>query len=122
MSAITIQQMADRIGALMEDRLGARGDGLAEKLRKAGHKLPSKLRKEADFLAEAAHLSQNPKMLLQIDHDRVAAAYDQCVRHLNRLPNARRRGMLASIGTSIALSLLAVAVLVVAVLVWRGFI
>ena len=122
MSAITIQQMAERVASLMEERLGTKGDGLAEKLRRGGRALPRKVRHQADFLAEAAHLSQNPKMLLQIDHDKVAAAYDVCVRHLGRLPNTRLRKAMAGTMSSIALSLLVVAGLVVAVLVWRGFV
>lgn len=122
MSAVTIQQMADRVAALMEERLGARGDGLTDKLRRAGRRLPRKVRAAADFLAEAAHMSQNPRMLLQVDHDKVAEAYDLCVRHLNRMPNTRRRTMLAGMASSIAFSILVVLVLLGAVLYWRGFI
>ncbi len=36
MSAITIQQMADRVAQLMEQRLRIKGAGLAEKLSRGG--------------------------------------------------------------------------------------
>ena len=60
MSAITVQQMADRVAGLMEDRLRVRGGGLAEKLKRGGRALPHKVRHEAEYLAKAAALAQIP--------------------------------------------------------------
>ena len=122
MGAVTIQQMADRVAALMQERLGLRGIGLAEKLRKGGRLLPRRVRAAADRLAEAAAMAQNPKLLLQVDEAMVAQNYDICIKHLGGM-NAwsRRRAAMAGLAGSIAFSLLVVAALVVAVLVWRGF-
>ncbi len=123
MSAITIQQMADRVAALMEERLRLRGTGLEAKLRKGRRLLPRKVRGAADILVQAAKMAQNPKLLLQIDHEAVASAYDICVRHLGAINQAERR-MTAVVGVagSIAFSVLVVGVLLLAVLHWRGFV
>lgn len=123
MSAISIQQMADRVAALMEDRLGARGAGLEAKLKARGSALPRKVRLAADDLARSAAMAQNPKILLQIDHEVIARNYDICLRHLTALKP--RSGLLngtIAIAASIAMSLLLVVVLILALLRWRGLI
>ena len=40
MAGASIQQMADRVAQLMEERLRLRGTGLEEKLRRGGRLLP----------------------------------------------------------------------------------
>ncbi|WP_135429548.1 hypothetical protein [Pseudotabrizicola sediminis] len=116
MSAVTIQQMADRVAGLMEERLGVRGTGLSEKLRRGGRLLPRSVRAQAQELAVLAEKAQNPKLLGQIDPARVASCYDSCLRHLSaqRAGSAALRA-LVRIGTTVALGLLAVAVLVLLV-------
>ncbi|MEF3046855.1 hypothetical protein [Pseudotabrizicola sp. L79] len=109
MSAVTIQQMADRVAEMMEQRLRIRGSGLEAKLRKGGRLLPRKVRLAAERLAEAAEKARNPKFLVQIDMARVAADYDQCVRHL---ASVTRQGwlkpLMISVAASVALGLLIV--------------
>ncbi|WP_103332600.1 hypothetical protein [Pseudotabrizicola formosa] len=116
MSAITIQQMADRVAGLMQDRLGIRGKDLPDKLRRGGRLLPRPVRAAAEELAGYAQKAQNPKLLVQIDPARVASCYDICLRHLS----AQRAGSpllraLVRIGTTVALGLLATAALVLLV-------
>lgn len=121
MSAATFQQMADRVAALMEERLRIRGRGLSEKLRRGGKALPRHVRAAAEALARAAEQAQNPRLLIQIDPEVVAADYDTCLRHLQDLNRRDRRiAMLSGMATSILFSLIAVAGLFVAVLYWRG--
>ena len=67
MSAVTIQQMADRVAQLLEERLGLGGRGLSVKLKRAGRTLPKKVRDSGRVLAQAAQKGQNPKLLGQID-------------------------------------------------------
>lgn len=123
MGAVTIQQMADRIAALMEQKLRVRGEGLAGKLRKGGRLLPRKVREAADRLAEAAHMSQNPRLLLQVDEGRVAEDFDTCVRHLNGLDVwDRRKGALLGLAGTIFVSLMAVLALAAGFAWWRGLI
>lgn len=123
MGATTIQQMADRVAGLMEERLAVRGTGLGGKLRRGRRRLPRRLRAEAQLLAEAADLARNPRLALRIDQERVAAAYDALVRHLGALGRAeRRRAAALAMLRGVAFALLAVAGLVAAVLAWRGLI
>ena len=122
MSAVTIQQMTDRVAALLEERLRVKGT-LDEKLRRAGRRLPKRVRAAGEALVQAQAMAQSPKLLMQIDDAAVAIAYDICVRHLGGLsPGAARRGMLLNIAASIGFSLLVVAGLVLVVLYLRGFV
>lgn len=107
MSAITIQQMADRIAGLMEERLGVRGRGLQEKLRRGGRHLPRAVRAAAKDLADAAEKSKNPKLLVQLDRPRIAASYDTCLKHLNGLRGgSARMAALVRVLATVALGLL----------------
>lgn len=122
MSAITLQQMADRVAELLEARLAVKGRGLTEKLRRGGGKLPRKVRMAAQDLAAAAEMGQNPKLFLQLDQAAMALAYDTCLRHLNSLQKwDRRRAFAEGWALSLMLSLLVLAALIVLVLDWRGY-
>ncbi len=121
MGAVSVQQMADRVAGLMEDRLRIRGRGLAGKLRGARGRMPRRVQAEAALLARAAATAQDPRLVLQLDHDRIAAAYDTCVRHLSAVGRwQRRRALALDLASSIAFRLLVVAGLLFAVLSWRG--
>jgi hypothetical protein len=121
MGAVTIQQMADRIAALLEERLRLRGPDLAARLKRAGRTLPRPVRAAGQRLAEAAAMAQNPKLLLQIDESRVAADYDLCLRHLSGLSLwDRRKGAVIGLGVSVVMILLVVGGLAAGVMYWRG--
>ncbi|MDB5664546.1 hypothetical protein [Cypionkella sp.] len=123
MTGVPIQQMADRVAGLMEQRLRVRGAGLGEKLRKGGRLLPRRVRAAAEVLQTGAVMAQNPKLWAQVDQQSVAQAYDTCVRHLNGVDGGdRRKGAVVGIAASVAFSVLAVAVLLLGVLYWRGFV
>jgi hypothetical protein len=122
MSAVSIHQMADRVAALLEQRLGIRGTGLAAKLPKARRRLPRKVFNAAEGLAQAAEWAQSPKLLMQINHDAVANAYDTCLKHLNTLKPRSRLESLLGFAASVAVAVLAAVLLALAVLRWRGFI
>jgi hypothetical protein len=122
MSAVTIQQMADRVAQLMEERLAIRGRDLPTKLRRAGRLLPRRVREGGEVLAEAAAKAQHPKLIGQIDMSKIADAYDVCVRHLAAIDVAQqRRARLGSMISSVAFGLLLLAIAVIVVLVWRGY-
>ena len=123
MGAGTIQQMANRVASLMDERLGVGGTDLTAKLKKGGRLLPHKVRAAAGKLAKAADMAKNPKLLMQIDENELAEAYDLCVRHLGGIDRKERRiGALVGVLASVALGILVLAVGVVLVLRWRGFI
>ncbi|WP_135449279.1 MULTISPECIES: hypothetical protein [Tabrizicola] len=122
MSAVAIQQMADRVAQLLEERLAVSGRDLAAKLRRGGRLLPRRVREGAELLAVSAERAQNPKLLGQIDMGAVAEAYDACVRHLTAIdPASRRKETIAGMVGFVGYGILFLIVAVIAVLVWRGF-
>lgn len=123
MSAISIQQMADRIAVLMEEKLGARGTGLAAKLKARGGRLPRKVRVAAHSVAQVAEMAQNPKLLLQVDHGALARDYDICLSYLGRIkPRSGWLDSTVAVAASVAMSVLLVVLLVIALMRWRGLI
>lgn len=121
MSAVAIQQMADRVAQLLEERLALRGRDLPAKLRRGGRLLPKRVREGAELLATSAEQAQNPKLLGQIDMGAVTDAYDACVRHLTTIdPAGRRRETIAGMVGFVGYGILFLIIAVFAVLVWRG--
>lgn len=121
MGAASIQQMADRVSALIEEKLGARGPTLADKAKRAGRALPRKVRDAALRLAEAAAMSHNPRLLLQLDEEKLAADYDTCIRHLSAISVGDRWvGRIVNFGATTVVTLLMVLALVLAFVYWRG--
>lgn len=122
MNGVTTGQMAERIAELMEARLGVRGATLADKLRRGGRLLPRRVRREADYMARCADQARSPRLQMQLDHERIADAYDACVRYLKPLgAGARRRAVLLDMLTGIVAAITVTATLVIALLVWRGY-
>jgi hypothetical protein len=123
MSAAAIQQMADRVAGLMEERMGLGGRDLAAKLGRGGRLLPKKVRDGAQLLAVAAEKSKNPKLLGQIDMGEVADAYDACVRHLVTIdPSGRRKSYLSGVVGSVGFGVLALALAITLIwLLWGLF-
>ena len=122
MSAVAIQQMADRVSGLLEERLNLRGRDLSAKLRRAGRIMPRKVRDAAEILAVAAEKSKHPKLLGQIDMGQVADAYDACVRHLMTVdPAGRRRDLWAGMVGSVGFGVLGLILALIALLAWRGY-
>lgn len=122
MSAVTIQQMADRVAQLMEERLSVRGRDLAAKLRRGGRQMPRRVRDAAQQLSEAAQKARNPKLLGQIDMGAVSEAYDRCLRYLVAVDQAdRRRQYLSGVVVSVGFGVLAAALLVAGFLAWRNY-
>ncbi|WP_158623218.1 hypothetical protein [Pseudorhodobacter sp. E13] len=114
--------MAERVSALLTERLHVKGRDLPDKLSRGGRRLPRKVRIAAQELATALEHSFNPKLLLQINEEKVAANYDICIKHLAGLNKGHKlRGVLLGLSTSILFSLVAVIALVLGVLIWRGY-
>jgi hypothetical protein len=123
MGTASVQQMADRVAELMEERLRIRGSNLNDKLRRGGRALPRRIRREAEFLAESAEKARNPQLFVRLDHARIAKAYDDCMAHLNGLNRWERiTGRILSALGRISVNLLLLVVLVIAFLMWRGLI
>lgn len=121
MGAASVQQMADRVADLMQERLGVKGATLAEKVKRGGRKLPRKVRDEAEYLSLAAAQAVNPKLYLRLDHERIAQAYDICVKHLVGVRRwERRQEAFMRVFGRIALILVTVLALALGVMLWQG--
>jgi hypothetical protein len=122
MSSVAIQQMADRVGQLVEERLGIGGRDLAARLRRGGRMLPKRVRESAQLLADAAEKAKNPKLLVQIDMGAVSDAYDACIKHLMAIdPTERKRSVLSGMVGFVGGGVLVLAIGIIALLVWRGY-
>lgn len=118
----TVQEQAEHISALLFEKLGIRGKGLEVRLRRAGRLVPRRVRADAQFLAQAAALSKNPKLIKMIDPEKANAAYQACVRYFESIDvQARRRNLLLGWFGGVAFIGLVVFAGVLTVLVWRGF-
>ncbi|MCB1358738.1 MAG: hypothetical protein KDK53_20335 [Maritimibacter sp.] len=118
-----LDERLDKIAALMEERLGIRGDGFEAKFARAGRLLPRRLRREGAVLVEARALAEHPKLARQVDARRLRRAARVFERYLTRVDGADRRlTRWINWGAGIALSLLVVFGLAVAAMAWRGLI
>ncbi len=122
MSSVAIQQMADRVAQLLDERLGIKARDLASALRKGGRALPKRVREAAELLAASAAKAKNPKLIAKIDMGAVTEAYDACVRHLTTIdPVGRRHDTFSDMVRFVGGGILLLTIGIIAVLVWRGF-
>ena len=116
-----VAERADRIAALLEERLGVRGRGLEAKLNRAGRLLPRWVRREADQLVAAQRLMGHPKLKMQSDASAIDAAFTRCERWLKAIdPTERRKDKVLGFLAVNAANLILVGALFVGYLVWAG--
>ncbi len=116
-----LDDRADRLAALIEERLGVRGNGLEAKLNRAGRRLPRWVRREAGRLVEARRMAAHPKLMRRTDPDALDRAFGRCESWLRGIDPAERRKdrILGPLAVN-AFNLLVVAGLFIAYLVWAG--
>ena len=119
---MTYDERANHISNLIETHLGIRGKSLSAKLRRAGRLLPRDLHRHAEILVDAVAYQASPKLARRVDNDRVLKSYEACEKYLTGIDIwDRRKGKAISFLSTGAFNLLAVAGLLVAFLIWRGF-
>jgi len=117
-----LNKMSEEIAKLMADKLGAKGRGLKAKLRHSGRLLPRHVRDAAGVVLEAQRKMGNPKLMKQVDAVALGHAKHACISYLNDIDRtAATRRAVADYFSGLALNILLLAVLILAVLVWRGF-
>lgn len=113
----------EEIRTLLEERLKVRGRSLDRQVNKAGRLLPRRVRGQARYIAQAATLAQNPKLLRMIDWPRTEAAHAEVVAWLRTIdPSERRWTRIINMAALIAFNLLLIAGLLVGFLWWRGIV
>lgn len=114
---------ANEIHALLQERLRFKARDLHHALRKAGRRVPRRLRVEGEYLALAKQLEANPKLAKQIDMPRVDAAHRELKTFVESIdPTDRLIGGILSVVGPLVFGLIAVFVVLVAVLRWRGLV
>jgi hypothetical protein len=116
------RQVDAACGAL-QARLGARGRSLAARLKRAGRRLPKEARAAGAQIVAAQQMAAHPRLARLVADDRTDAAFATLTAHLKGIdPADRRKGAVLSLAGAVVFDLLVVAALVIAVLVWRGFV
>lgn len=118
-----MHQIVDEISALLDDKLRVRGKTLAAQVRKAGRRLPRAVRRDATFIVQSMALTDNPKLARMVDHKKLQRARANIVRHLEGVNlSEQRRTAALNMVASIAFVILFTGILVLFVLVQRGFV
>ena len=96
-----------RIEALLERRFGVIRGSFAQRVRKAGSKVPRELRPALARIRDAAHLTGHPKLLRTIDARVWARDVTQVVQGLEKLDLAdQRKGFWLGLAGGMAFNLL----------------
>ncbi|WP_299024802.1 hypothetical protein [uncultured Sulfitobacter sp.] len=123
---ITDKDMAAKsrkLRGLMQQKLDVRGRDLRQSLRRAGRRLPKRIRKCGAALMRAEMLAHNPKTARQIDLAEVEAAYEQMRSYLEALDvNEMRKTRILSLTGAVVANLIGVGVLFIVWLWWRGYV
>lgn len=123
MTADALQNQADDISKLMAEKLRVKGRSLDVQLRKAGRRLPKKLRRDVENLLEAQQLIGNPKLARQVDVEAISEGSGRVIGHLQTLdPWERFKDRWLGILGAISLALIVTFILVVYVLWKRGLV
>lgn len=123
MTGDEITSRTEEVRRLLHERLRIGGRSLDAQLPRARRVLPRAVMREARYLAQAAALAGNPKLLRMIDDTKLARAHVIVVDHLKTIdPGYQRRTRILNTTGIIALNLLIIGSALIGVLIWRGFI
>lgn len=123
MEPAEIQALSERVFALLQSKLGARGSTLQKRLAYVRRKLPGRIRRAGDLLVEAQNMSQNPSLAMRLEHDRLSRATAEIERYLNEIDVAAEKSRhLYNKMAAIAGQFILVTAIAVSFLVWRGYV
>ena len=118
-----LQKSLPRIERLLAAKLGLKRGPLGYRAAKAGRRLPVSVRRDLAELGEAAHLAGHPLLRLGLDPEKLSAAAARSEAHLEAIDvSDRRKGWVLSLLAVNAVNLMLLAVLILVLLSWRGFI
>jgi hypothetical protein len=120
---LQLDRLSDRLTALLREKLGVRADTLPVALRRAGRKLPRRLRQDGALLLAAIERSRNPRLARVTDGDGPERAAKRIEAYLSGLdPATARARARAYLFADLAFRLAVVIALVIGVLAWRGYV
>ncbi|MZR12621.1 hypothetical protein GQE99_06255 [Maritimibacter sp. DP07] len=118
-----LQDRAETLARLMEERLDIRGPDLAAKTRRARRRVPRWLRRELMALVQALEYSRHPKFAARIDHARIETGARRAQNWLEQVDATdRRKSLVIHWLAGNAFNVLVVIGLAVGVMAWRGLI
>lgn len=116
-----IEAEAAALSTALERRLGVKGRTLAQQVKRAGRRLPKRIRTQAQLVAQAEAVSGNPRLLRQLGDAAVAQACADVTEHLAGIDRAEaRRARLISILAVLAFNFILLFTAVVVFLRMRG--
>jgi hypothetical protein len=108
--------------AAMREKLGVRAGTLQQAHTSAKRLLPRRVYRSFALLEKAEPYLAHPKLSRTLDHKALTAAQADPRAYLDGIDLAdRRKGWWLSLAGSISFNMIALSVLVIVVLVWRGF-
>lgn len=111
------------LSTLMTSQMRIKGRDFPAQVRRAGRLLPRKIRRDARYLIEGAKITENPKLAPMVDAEKTEKAYRYIKAYLEGLdPRERRVTQVLNVLASIALGLIVAFVIVLYVLVQRGYV
>ncbi|MEO0939127.1 MAG: hypothetical protein AAFY38_13325 [Pseudomonadota bacterium] len=117
----SIEARAARLRAGIDAALGVRGKTLAAAQRKAGRRLPRRVRAQIGMIVDAQNRASNPKLAVTLDQAALARAEEDALAWLATVDRAdARRGALLSLAGTIVFNLLLVAAAFIGWMVWAG--
>lgn len=107
---------------LLREKLGVGGRDLNTALSRAGHRLPRRIRHQVRKLAQAEPLASHPKLCRTLDAAGLSSAAHEVRAHLKTIDLAdRRKGWWLGMLGGLAFNVLLAVVLLIGVLIWRGY-
>jgi hypothetical protein len=117
----TVETMIQRVRQALRDKEGIGGQGLADGLKKGRRRLPRRIFRQVQKLADAEKTAAHPKLAMTLNQPELLSAGQDILGYLEKIDLAdRRKGRWLGILGAVTFNLLAVIALFVAVLVWRG--
>ncbi|MCE0505129.1 hypothetical protein LR948_07180 [Roseivivax sp. GX 12232] len=117
-----LEKMVARLERLLEAKFGASRGPLRRRIAAPGRLLPGKVRRDLDQVERAWSLAGHPKLGRQIDLPQTLAAGARAEDWLKTVDvRDRRIGRLLGLLGGLAFNLILLFALVLAVLLWRGF-
>lgn len=93
MSGDILNDVAEKMRQLFEERLRIKGRSLDQQVYKAGHLLPKRVRNDAKAVVNALAVQGNPKLARMVDAPKVAQSGRNVIAHLETVdPKDRLKG------------------------------
>ncbi len=113
----------DAASEKLRTRLGVRGRSFAQRLRRAGRALPGPARQAGWRLAQLQQMAAHPRLRRLVRPADADAALAELNLHLDKVnAGERRKDRLLGLAGSVVGNLLLLALLMIAVLRWRGLV